>query len=89
MVEYRCSRRSRDMVPIMRDVEISKFAESVLRDYRPECLTEPTRFDPYEFAEQYIGANVEVMDIFTENADDFIAGAAVFKRQRKIGRAHV
>ena len=39
MIEFNCSRTSEDMTPVIRDIEIAKFAQSVLYDYRPELLT--------------------------------------------------
>ena len=92
MVEFRCSRTSEDMTPVIRDIDIAKFAERVLYDYRPELLTyasygddpyyEPALLDPYDFANNYLGANIEVHDIYTETKGDVIAGAAVFNLQR-------
>ena len=38
MVRFSCSRISEDMTPVIRDIEIAKFAEKVLCDYRPELL---------------------------------------------------
>ena len=92
MVEFRCSRTSEDMTPVIRDIEIAKFAERVLYDYRPELLTYtsfgedpyyiPALLDPYDFANNYLGANIEVHDIYTESDKELIAGAAVFNLQR-------
>ena len=77
MIEFNCSRTSEDMTPVIRDIEIAKFAQSVLYDYRPELLTytsygddpyyEPALLDPYDFAENYLGSNIEVHDIYTES----------------------
>ena len=92
MVEFSCSRTSEDRTPVIRDVEIAKFAERVLYDYRPELMTytslgedpyyTPALLDPYDFATGYLGANIEVHDIYTETKGDVIAGAAVFNLQR-------
>ena len=81
MIRFSCSRRSEDMTPVIRDIDISRFAEKVLSDYRPELLN-PVRFgddpyycpellDPYNFAEKYLGAAVDVQDIYTDSKDDF------------------
>lgn len=82
MLQFCPRRRSEDMTPVVRDVEITKYAQTVLRDYMPERLESPGRIDAYKFAEQYLGANIEVMNIYTDSRDDFIAGAAVFNTQR-------
>jgi hypothetical protein len=51
------------MTPILRDIDVARFAQSVLYDYRPEFFTyssygddpffEPALLDPYDFAEKY------------------------------------
>ena len=92
MIEFNCSRTSEDMTPVIRDIEIAKFAQSVLYDYRPELLTytsygddpyyEPALLDPYDFAENYLGSSIEVHDIYTESSRELIAGAAVFNLQK-------
>ena len=92
MVEFRCSRTSEDMTPVIRDIEIAKYAEKVLYDYRPELLEttayfddeyyEPALLDPYDFAVFYLGADIEVHDIYTDSNEDFIAGAAIFNLQK-------
>ena len=92
MIEFNCCRTSEDMTPVIRDIEIAKFAQSVLYDYRPELLTytsygddpyyEPALLDPYDFAQNYLGSNIEVHDIYTETKEELIAGAAVFNYQK-------
>ena len=92
MVKFSCVRTSEDMTPVIRDIEISKYAQRVLYDYRPELLNytsygddpyyEPALLDPYDFARNYLGSNIEVCDIYTEDSRDFIAGAAVFNLQK-------
>ena len=92
MVRFSCSRISEDMTPVIRDIEIAKFAEKVLCDHRPELLDvslygddpyyEPALLNPYDFAEKYLGANLEIHDIYTESSRDVIAGAAVFNEQK-------
>ena len=80
------------MTPVIRDIEIAKFAQCVLYDYRPELLTfitygddpyyEPALLDPYDFAQNYLGSNIEVHDIYTATKGELIAGAAVFNYQK-------
>ena len=92
MIEFSCSRTSEDMTPVLRDIEISKFAQEVLYDYRPELLSyisygddpyyEPALLDPYDFAQNYLGSSIEVHDIYTETKDELIAGAVVFNYQK-------
>ena len=91
MIEFSC-RTSEDNTPVIRDIEIAKFAQCMLYDYRPELLTytsygedtyyEPALLDPYDFANNYLGSNIEVHDIYTESEKEIIAGAAVFNLQR-------
>ena len=92
MIEFSCSRTSEDNTPVIRDIEIAKFAQCLLYDYRPELLTytsygedpyyEPALLDPYDFAQNYLGSAIEVHDIYTESDKDVIAGAAVFNLQK-------
>ena len=46
MIKFRCFKRHPDGTPIIRDADIVKFAESQLRDYRPELLEVPGKIDP-------------------------------------------
>lgn len=92
MIKFSCDRTSEDKTPVIRDVEIAKFAQRVLYDYRPELLSytsygndpyyEPALLDPYDFVKRYLGSNIEICDIYTEDSRDFIAGAAVFNLQK-------
>ena len=92
MIIFSCNRTSDDMTPILRDIDVARFAQSVLYDYRPEFFTyssygddpffEPALLDPYDFAEKYLDAAVDVQAIYTDNEKDFIAGAAVFNLQK-------
>ena len=81
MITFTPGRRSEDMTPVVRDVEVTKYAMAVLKEYMPERLERPGHIGAYRFAEQYLGANVEIMNIYTDSRDDFIAGAAVFNPQ--------
>ena len=58
MIRFTPKRRSEDMTPIVRDVDLARYAEDILREYRPELLREPDRLDPYHFAEHYLGSDV-------------------------------
>jgi len=92
MIRFSCSRTSEDNTPVLRDIDIARYAQSVLYDYRPEFFRymgygeedyyEPELLDPYDFAEKYLDAAVDVQDIYTDRPEDFIAGAAVFNLQR-------
>lgn len=81
MLAFDPRRRSEDMTPIVRDVDVTRYAMAVLKEYMPERLERPGHMDTYKFIEQYLGANVEIMNIYTDSRDDFIAGAAVFNPQ--------
>lgn len=90
MIRLNCSRTSEDMTPVLRDIDIARYAQSVLFDYRPEFFMyvgydpyyEPALLDPYDFVEKYLDAAVDVQAIYTESEKDFIAGAAVFNLQK-------
>ena len=92
MVEFRWGRTSEDMTPVIRDIDIARFTECVLYDYRPELLNytaygddpyyEPALLDPYDFAENYLRSDILIDDIYTEKKGDLIAGAAVFNLQK-------
>lgn len=79
MIRFMPKRRSEDMTPIVRDVDLARYAEEILREYRPELLKRPDRLDPYHFAEHYLGSNVLVHDIYTTDRREKIAGAAIFR----------
>ena len=81
MLAFDPRRRSEDMTPVVRDVDVTRYAMAVLKEYMPERLERPGHMDTYKFIEQYLGANVEIMNIYTDSRDDFIAGAAVFNPQ--------
>ena len=78
MIKFRCFKRHQDGTPIIRDVDIVKFAEAQLADYRPELLEEPGKIDPLHFIEQYLGANIDFQDLYYEEGASPIAGATVF-----------
>ena len=92
MIRFSCSRTSEDKTPVLRDIDIARYSQYVLYDYRPEFFRyigygeedyyEPELLDPYDFAEKYLDAAVDVQDIYTDRPEDFIAGAAVFNLQK-------
>ena len=38
MLDFRWHRRSKDRTPIIRDIDIIRFTEEVLSDFKPELL---------------------------------------------------
>ena len=78
MIRFYCRKRHQDGTPIIRDVDIVKFAEAQLRDYRPELLESPGKIDPLHFIEKYLGANIDFQDIYYEEGMSPVAGATVF-----------
>lgn len=79
MIEFHCRRHHHsDNTPIVFDREIQDYAEAVLEDYRPKLLREPGRINALNFLESYCGAVVEYQDIYYEENESPIAGAAVF-----------
>lgn len=79
MIRFTPKRRSEDMTPIVRDVDLARYAEDILHEYRSELLRGPGRLDPYHFAEHYLGSDVLVHDIYTPDRKEKIAGAAIFR----------
>lgn len=82
MIKFRCYRRGEDNTPVIRDVDIVRFAQQVLYDYDPFFLETPGWFNADRFIEYYLRASVEVQHIYTESRRDIIAGAAIFNQQR-------
>ena len=78
MIKFRCFKRHQDGTPIIRDVDIVKFAEAQLADYRPELLEVPGKIDPIHFIEKYLGVNIDFQDLYYEEGASPIAGATVF-----------
>ena len=74
MIKFRCFKRHQDGTPIIRDVDIVKFAEAQLADYRPELLEVPGKIDPLHFIEKYLGANIDFQDLYVEEGGRTIAG---------------
>ncbi|WP_027868890.1 ImmA/IrrE family metallo-endopeptidase [Eubacterium sp. AB3007] len=78
MIRFNCKRRHKDGTPIVRDLDVIVFAETILADYRPELLEYPGRIDGLHFIEKYLKANLDFQDIFYEEDESPIAGATVF-----------
>ena len=82
MVEFRCYRRSEDHTPVIRDVDIVRYARNVLYDYAPAHLERPGKLDADHFIEHYMRANIEIQHIYTDTRNDLVAGAAIFNLQK-------
>ena len=79
MIEFHCKRHHpSDNTPIVYDSEIQEYAETVLGDYKPKLLKEAGKINALHFLESYCGADVDYQDIYYEENEDPIAGAAVF-----------
>jgi len=90
VINFRCSMVDGENNPIISDDNIDKFAEILLNDYKQELLKEPGPINYLHFLESYLGANIEIMDIYYE--DNPIWGVTsfndgerleVFDRKRK------
>ncbi|MBQ6588755.1 MAG: hypothetical protein IJI01_08755, partial [Butyrivibrio sp.] len=82
MVKFRCYRRSEDHTPVIRDVDIVRYARNVLYDYAPAHLERPGKLDADHFIEHYMRANIEIQHIYTDTRNDLVAGAAIFNLQK-------
>ena len=82
MIRFRCYRRSEDLTPIVKDVDIVRYAQAILADYSPSHLEAPAWFNADHFIEHYLNANVDVQYIYTDSRDDLIAAAAIFNLQK-------
>ena len=80
MVEFRWHRRKADRTPIISDMDIIRFTEEVLSDYKPEHLEKPGKLDPEHFIERYLGATIDYQDIYYPKDGSSIAGATIFNR---------
>lgn len=78
MIDFHCSKRHKDMTPIVKDKEIQEYAETLLMDYKPKLLKEPGKVNPIHFVESYLGAVVDYQDIYYPENTPAIAGATVF-----------
>ena len=79
MIDFECSRRAKDGTPIVHDADIHDYAEVLLGEYKSgKFLREPGKLKPEHFAEAYLGATIEPQDIYYEEDEPPIWGAAVF-----------
>lgn len=78
MIDFHCSKRHKDMTPIVKDTDIQEYAETLLRDYKPKLLQEPGKVNPIHFVEAYLDAVVDYQDIYYPEDEPAIAGATVF-----------
>lgn len=79
MLDFRWHRRSKDRTPIIRDIDIIRFTEEVLSDFKPELLDKPGKLDYNHFIERYLGATIDYQDIYYPDEGN-IAGATIFNR---------
>lgn len=82
VVEFRWYRRCKDRTPIISDLDIIRFTEEVIKDYRPSLLETPGKLDPYHFIERYLRATVDYQDLYYGRGESPIAGATIFNRDR-------
>ena len=80
MVEFRWNRRKADRTPIIRDIDVIRFTEAVLSDYKPEHLEKAGKLDPEHFIERYLGATIDYQDIYYSKGASPIAGATIFNK---------
>jgi hypothetical protein len=56
VIEFRWSKvDKKDNTPILKDTEIDGLAETLLADYKPQLLKEPTPINHLHFLESYLG----------------------------------
>lgn len=82
MVEFHCSRKAKDGTPVITDLELQDYAESVLEDYKPALLKEPGKINVDHFLESYLGVTLEYQYLYNEEGTPQIAGATVFNDDR-------
>lgn len=82
MIDFHCSKRHKDLTPIVKDVEIQEYAETLLQDYKPKLLQEPGKINPLHFVESYLEATIDYQDIYYPENSPAIAGATVFNDDR-------
>ena len=82
MIDFDCSKRAKDGTPIIHDTDIHDYAEALLAEYKGgKYLKEPGKLKPEHFAESYLGATIEPQDIYYEEGEPPIWGAAVFNNE--------
>ena len=83
MIRFDCRTRSHDGTPVIRDVQIEEYTQTLLRDYRAELLSGlPEKMDPFHFVEVYLGAKLEFQDIYYEDNEQPIYGLTCFNDDR-------
>jgi Zn-dependent peptidase ImmA (M78 family) len=55
--------------PVMYDREIDELAQAILADYKPELLREPGKFSMEHFIENYLEAELQYYDIYSDDPD--------------------
>lgn len=83
MVEFRWS-KNKNRVPVIKDREIDEYAEEVIRDYKPNMLTEVAPMDYMHFIESYLGLNLQFADIYFGKTEEQILGATSFNDGDKL-----
>ena len=78
MIRFRWSNFKKDGTPVIKDKEIERYAEAILRDYKPDLLKKPGKINPVHFLESYLGATVEYAYIYHQDGPGKIAGEAIF-----------
>lgn len=82
MIEFHCKRKkSGSNSPILSNVEIEKWTETILLDYKPQLLKEPGRLNAFYFLENYLEATLEFHDIYYEENQPNIIGASAFNNE--------
>ena len=82
MIDFDCSKRAKDGTPIIHDTDIHDYAEALLAEYKGgKYLKEPGKLKPEHYAESYLGATIEPQDIYYEEGESPIWGAAIFNNE--------
>ena len=83
MIEFKWSKvdAKNSNTPILKDSDIDDLAEMLLQDYKPKLLHEPSKINYWHFLESYLGATVEVHDIYYEEEAGPIWGATAFNEE--------
>lgn len=83
MIEFRCRNyHKQDRTPIVSDLDIMDYTETVIADYKQSLLKEPGAINPEHFLESYLGAALDYQDIYYEEDANAIAGATVFNDEK-------
>ncbi|MCL2517310.1 MAG: hypothetical protein FWF15_01985 [Oscillospiraceae bacterium] len=71
--------RENNYTPIISNKEIDEYAEAVLADYKPKLLRKPGIIDHENFLESYLGMNVILHHIYSEDSEHPILAVTAFK----------